>query len=133
MENYRQNLGSKGEKIAVQYCRNVGYMIIGTHYTSRWGEIDIIAKDKKEIVFIEVKSRASKSFGSPEESITKEKISRLIKTIAIFLSDYPKIVEYRIDVILVLFGVERVSPLVEHIKRIEISGDLDDENSDIEI
>lgn len=133
MKNHRQSLGLKGEKIAVQYCRNIGYSVIGTRYTSRWGEIDIIAKDKKETVFIEVKSRASRSFGIPEEAITQEKITRLTKTIATFLFDHPEISEYRIDVIVILFWPNTSSPLVGHVKRIEIPEDLDMDNDEIGI
>ncbi|MBU0613158.1 YraN family protein [Patescibacteria group bacterium] len=130
MKNYRQNLGLRGEKIASQFCRNVGYLIVDTHYTSRWGEIDIIAKDEKEIVFIEVKSRTSKLFGEPEESITKEKITCLTKTIAVFLSDHPGVSEYRIDVIVVLFYPNISSPSVKHIKGIEILRGLDTGNDE---
>ena len=132
MNKYCQKIGKKGEKIAVQYCKAMEYLIIDTHFTSCWGEIDIVAKDKGEFVFIEVKSRTTKFFGEPEESITKEKIVRLAKTIATFLPNHPEVLEYRIDVITVFF-INESCPSIEHIKRIELLGEQDINNGELEI
>ena len=133
MNKYCQRIGKKGEVTAVQYCRRLGYLVINTHYTSRWGEIDIIAKDGDEIVFIEVKSRTTKLFGEPEESITKEKLARLTKTIAVFLFEHPEILEYRIDVIVVLFWSSILHPSIEHIKRIEFLTEKNGGNEEFDI
>ncbi len=67
--------GKKGEDIAAVYLRKKGYRIVERNYRCRYGEIDIIAMDAGDIVFVEVKSRKSESFGSPEEavSIVKQK------------------------------------------------------------
>ena len=72
--------GKKGEDIAAACLRKEGYRIIERNYRCLYGEIDIIAMDAGDIVFIEVKSRKSDNFGSPEEAvgITKQKkISRV--------------------------------------------------------
>lgn len=69
--------GLEGEEIAVRFLRSNGYSILERNYRTRSGEIDIIARKKKDIVFVEVKSRTSDSFGSPLEAVNKKKIARL--------------------------------------------------------
>jgi putative endonuclease len=72
--------GKKGEDIAAAYLRKGGYRIVERNYRCLYGEIDIIAMDAGDVVFIEVKSRKSDNFGSPEEAvgITKQiKISKV--------------------------------------------------------
>jgi putative endonuclease len=73
----RRETGVLGEKIASEFLGNNGYEILETNYRCPEGEIDIIAKQQDTLVFIEVKTRRSQSFGSPEESITLVKKERL--------------------------------------------------------
>ncbi|MDW7772060.1 MAG: YraN family protein [Desulfobulbaceae bacterium] len=75
-----ENTGSLGEEIAVSFLKKSGYAIIERNYRKRYGEIDIIAEDGGELVFIEVKTRKSSSFGSPFEAVDsrkQEKMSRV--------------------------------------------------------
>ena len=65
----KRDIGNKGEQIATDYLEKNGYEIIKRNFYSRQGEIDIIAKDKKEIVFIEVKTRRNDIFGKPSEAV----------------------------------------------------------------
>ena len=73
--------GRKGEEIALKALENDGYSIVETNFWTREGEIDIIAKQGGYLCFIEVKARSSRSFGSPEESITPKK-QQTIGTVA---------------------------------------------------
>ncbi|MFA6525109.1 MAG: YraN family protein [Patescibacteria group bacterium] len=130
MLNYRQNLGKAGEDIAVEYCVKLGYSIIDRHYTSRFGEIDIIAKEADEFVFIEVKSRSTNSFGPPEEAVTDNKINRIIKTVEVFLAAHPEVSEYRIDVIIVQFRLDISTHIIRYIKGVGI---LEVKNPEIDI
>ena len=73
MTNRKQEIGKKGESTAVRYLKKEGYKIVEQNYRSKAGEIDIIARDKKTLVFIEVKTRRSRSFGSPKWAVTPKK------------------------------------------------------------
>ena len=73
----KKSLGRLGEELAVKQLKNNGYRILEQNFRSKFGEIDIIAQDADDLVFIEVKTRWSKSFGPPEEAITPWKIKRM--------------------------------------------------------
>jgi putative endonuclease len=73
MLNRQQQFGKKSERLAAEYLRRKGYRIIETNYRSPMGEIDIIAKEKGTLVFVEVKARRSNRFGSPKGAVTPAK------------------------------------------------------------
>lgn len=73
----RRDTGNRGENIACGYLRKRGYQILEKNYRCRHGEIDIIARHKEYLVFIEVRTKTGNSYGSPEESINKVKKERL--------------------------------------------------------
>jgi len=96
----RKELGKLGEKYALDYLRSNNYEIIKVNYRCRYGEIDIIAKEKNILVFVEVKTRTSDAFGKGLEAVDAKK-QRKIKQVALyFLNNYRKPVEdLRFDVI----------------------------------
>jgi len=100
---HRRNIGKLGEDCACKYLLSKGYSILDRNYHSRFGEIDIIAK-RGELVFVEVKARTSSQFGTPQSSITRRKIQRIIKTVLYFLngSTLKSKIIWRID----LIGIE---------------------------
>ena len=77
----KRETGALGEKIARDFLGKNGYDILETNFRCSEGEIDIIAKQADTLVFIEVRTKKSRLFGSPEESITRVKKERL-KTLA---------------------------------------------------
>jgi putative endonuclease len=85
-------LGRWGEKIGINYLREHNYQIISRNYRKKWGELDIVAFDRKskEIVFLEVKTiNRLKTIGLlPEEELTSEKILKLKRIILSFLNQY---------------------------------------------
>ena len=85
----RRELGDSGEKLACGALKKKGYRILEKNYRCRYGEIDIIAKHKGSLVFIEVRSKTGDSFGSPEESVTSQKKQRLISTAMDYLNGHP--------------------------------------------
>ena len=76
----RGDTGRLGEKLAKGFLKKRGYRILETNYRCPEGEIDIIAKHKDYLVFVEVRTKTSLKFGSPEESITTAKKRKLITT-----------------------------------------------------
>ena len=73
----RRELGIRGEKIARDFLEQNGYKIIETNYRCSEGEIDIVAQTGDTLVFVEVRTKSSRNFGTPEESITPVKMKRL--------------------------------------------------------
>jgi putative endonuclease len=73
MLNRQQQFGQRSERLAVEYLKRTGYRILETNFRSTSGEIDIIAKEKSTIVFVEVKARSSNRFGSPKGAVTAAK------------------------------------------------------------
>ncbi len=73
MTHQRQDFGRLGESLAERHLRDQGYEIVCRNYRTRFGEIDIIAKDRGTIVFVEVKSRRSITYGSARSAITPQK------------------------------------------------------------
>ena len=77
--------GSIGENLALQYLRKQKYKIICTNYTNFLGEIDIIAKDKNFLVFVEVKSRSTLEFGRPSEAVDARKQNKIREVATYYL------------------------------------------------
>lgn len=94
-----QGIGKFGEKIASNYlCKN-NYKIVEKNFRCKYGEIDIIAYDKKELVFIEVKTRRSKRYGTGINSIDTIKQKHLYKTAEYYLYKKKLNKDIRIDAI----------------------------------
>jgi putative endonuclease len=105
MNRYKQKLGEMGEKTAVQFLRRKGYRIIARNFSCRLGEIDIIARREKTTVFVEVKTRSSRAFGLPQESITKEKIKHLRRCAQFYIKSHAGSEEnFRFDVVSIISG-----------------------------
>ena len=98
----RRDTGIRGEKLAQDFVRKKGYRILETNYRCPEGEIDIIARDKDSLVFIEVRTKTSLAFGSPEESITPAKKERMKATAWHYLQNHDNLPSlWRIDVVAV--------------------------------
>lgn len=85
MLNNRQKLGKIGEKYAVDELKKAGYKILETNFCTKFGEIDIIGRQNDYIVFIEVKTRRTNSFGSAKYSINYKKQKKICKTALCYL------------------------------------------------
>ena len=83
--NRRQTFGQKSESNAVKHLKKQGYKILEQNYRTKLGEIDIIAKDKKTLVFVEVKARSSDRYGNPKWAITPKKKRQMSKVALYYL------------------------------------------------
>lgn len=87
MSKYNLDLGKSGENKAVKFLKDKGYEILLRNYRTKIGEIDLIAKDRNIVCFIEVKTRSDNKFGLPVESITSTKQRQIIKTATVYLKE----------------------------------------------
>lgn len=78
--------GNYGETLACEYLKKLGYIILERNFRIRGGEIDIIARDRETLVFIEVKTRYSSEYGHPFEKITPWKIHYLIRACKFYVA-----------------------------------------------
>ena len=96
----RQEVGRLGEKAARKFLKKRGYRIRETGFRCPHGEIDIVARQKDYLVFVEVRTKTSPDFGSPEESITQAKKKKLIASALTYNSTHQKLPPlWRIDVV----------------------------------
>ena len=105
--------GAAGEVLAARFLRQKGYDILVANYRSRLGEIDLIARDRGFVVFVEVKTRGEDPWFAPREAVTLEKQSRIIATAKLFLSRYPMKEQPRFDVVEVLTRRDRPMEAME--------------------
>ncbi len=110
--------GAWGEALAAQYLRRHRYAILAQGYRCKFGEIDLVARDRGTIVFVEVKLRKNDSFASAAEYVGFRKQQRLRSTAAMYLSEYQTGLPARFDVIEIYApeGTATRRPEIHHIK-----------------
>lgn len=102
-----KSLGQQGEEVAVQYLQAHGYKILERNFRCKVGEVDIIAEDEGNLVFVEVKARSSKLFGNPAEAVTSRKQGQISKAALCYLGDKHRKRAARFDVVCVTFSSSR--------------------------
>lgn len=110
-------LGTYGEKIAVKFLENEGYIILTTNYRCRFGEIDIIAADGDTVAFIEVKTRSSNEYGEPSEAVNYTKQMKIVKTSLHYITN-KNLTEYmsRFDIVEISVDVDNKANKIALIK-----------------
>jgi putative endonuclease len=95
-----RRVGEWGEAEAARYLLSLGWEILENNWHCRYGEVDLIARETGGIVFVEVKSRRSRSFGLPEEAMTPSKRRRLVRSAWTYLEEHGlQDARWRVDVI----------------------------------
>jgi putative endonuclease len=109
----RDALGERGENVAARHLRNLGYKIIIRNFRCDLGEIDIIARDGKTLVFVEVKTRAYDD-PTPEEQVNLAKQQKLTHVAKLYLSRYgtPQPAA-RFDVVAIVWPTGQ-NPIIRH-------------------
>jgi len=110
--------GAWGEALAAEYLRKKHYRIVASGYRCRFGEIDLIARNKRNLVFVEVKLRKNGSFAQAMEYVDRRKQDRLRVTASIYLSQNPTDLQPRFDVIEIYApeGMETACPEIHHME-----------------
>ncbi|WP_299105156.1 YraN family protein [uncultured Tenacibaculum sp.] len=107
-------LGKKGEKIAVDYLLEKGFQIIERNYRFQKAEVDIIAKKDDLLIAIEVKTRSSIEFGDPQDFVSPKKIKLLVSAIDHYVIEKNLDVEVRFDIIAIVIKNNKEN--LEHIE-----------------
>lgn len=111
-------LGAWGEALAAEYLRKKKYQIVACGYRCRFGEIDLIVKNKKILAFVEVKLRKSDRFASAMEYVDRRKQDRLRMTASLYLSQNETDLQPRFDVIEIYApnGMDTPNPEIIHLE-----------------
>lgn len=120
MTKERIRVGKAGEIAARAYLEELNYTIVEVNFRCPIGEIDIVARDRDAIVLVEVRTKTSRSYGSPEESINAEKAHRLRRLALYYLQSKRQIeTSSRIDLLAVILSKETLEVQnIRHIKAI---------------
>ena len=110
--------GAWGEALAAAYLQKKNYTLLAAGYRCKFGEIDLIVKDKHHIVFVEVKLRKSADFALAREYVHRKKQDRLRITASIYLESHPSALQPRFDVIEIYApqGRETQNPEIIHLE-----------------
>lgn len=114
----KDDLGRRGEELAARFLTAAGYTVIDRNWRCARGEIDLVAREGDDTVFVEVKTRSSRAFGHPFEAITARKLARLRRLAAAWCEAHRyRRGAIRIDAIAVIAGAGG-EPSIEHLKRV---------------
>ena len=113
--------GAIGEQYASDYLHNKGYRILVQNYTSRWGELDIIAQFHNKIIFVEVKTRRDTRRGMPYEGVTRSKLHHLHRTIQYYiLINKLEKRKHQLDVVGILLKPDNSIDELKHYENVEL-------------
>ena len=113
----RKEVGARGEKLAMDFLKRRGYRILQRNFRCREGEIDIVAQQGEYLVFVEVRTKKSPDFGTPEESVTLSKREKLISLANAYLQTCHNLPpSWRIDVVAVELTADNKVSRLEHIE-----------------
>lgn len=100
MSKQKQSLGRWGEEAAARYLAERGYEILARNVRTEFGELDLVARHGKQLVFVEVKARTGNQYGQPEEAVTTTKQLHLAEAAESYLQANPQLAsDWRVDVI----------------------------------
>lgn len=107
-------LGKKGEELAIEYLQEKGYVILEKNYRFQKAEIDIIAKKEEVLIVVEVKTRSTSYFGNPQDFISSKKVKLLVVAADNYINEKELEVELRFDVITLI--KEKGKFKIEHLE-----------------
>ena len=107
----RSVTGQTGEAIAGHYVVRAGWSVVERNFRCQYGEIDLVARDGNELVFVEVRTRRGDSFGTPEESITAAKQRRMAECALAYVQERGVLTGWRVDLIAIELRGEQVKRL----------------------
>ena len=117
MTRKRLDLGKHGEELAKKYLQAHRYVILQTNFRCKLGEIDIIAKNRHIVVFVEVRTRTSTAYGPAYNSVTYHKQQQVRRVALFYISKYNLVnTQFRFDVIGITLEPQTDTPHIDHIQ-----------------
>ena len=110
--------GRLGEEIAKKFLEKKGYKIVEQNYRSKFAEIDLVVKQGKELVFVEVRTKRGEMFGTPEESLDKRKLRKLWWNSQGYVNKIHWQGPYRIDAVCIVLKLDNTAERLEHYENI---------------
>ena len=110
--------GLTGETIAKNFLQKKGYTIIKQNFRTRYSEMDLIVKKRDILVFVEVRTKTNEHFGSPEETINKNKINRLIRSAEAYAACNKYSGKMRIDAVCIVLNPDSSPKRITHYESI---------------
>jgi len=107
-------LGKKGEELAVEFLQNKGYKILERNWRFKKAEVDIIASKNNVLAIIEVKTRSTNYFGNPQDFVNSKKIKLLVEAVNEYIISKDLDVETRFDIVAIIKDQNKLE--IEHIK-----------------
>lgn len=115
MGNYHNlAIGRLGEEVAKKFLEQKGYKIIEQNYKTKYAEIDLIACYKNLLIFVEVRSKIGEMFGSPEDTLNKRKINKIVWNCLNYIQHKGAKQDYRIDAVCVVLDKNRELKRISH-------------------
>ena len=116
MSYSRKILGAKGERIAREHLKKNFYHILAENYRTKFGELDIVAKEGEVLVFVEVKTRIGREYGLPQEAVDFRKQNKIIRAALKYIEDHHLSGTWRVDVIAIELDWQGKMQYFEHIR-----------------
>ena len=112
----RQGVGRRGEELAARYLQELGLTVIDRNVRMAWGEIDLVARQGDELVFVEVKTRIGDQSTAPDEIVGVGKLARLERMSAAYVERLgDPDVDWRVDVVAVVIGRDGRVVRIDHV------------------
>jgi len=113
----RRWLGNRGEQAAERYLAGLGYRILRRGLRTRHGEVDLVALDGRQVVFVEVKTRLDHDAGHPAEAVDSQK-QRKLTTLALEFLKKHRLLDQpaRFDIVAVTWPEDQENPTIEHLR-----------------
>jgi len=119
VSGHNQTLGRWGETRAAQYLQARGYRILGRNLRTPYGEIDILAQQDLQLVFVEVKTRHTRTYGPPEVAITPRKQAHIVAAAEHYLQEHPELPAiWRVDVVAIYRPNRDLPPEITHFENV---------------
>ena len=111
-------IGKQGEEIAKRYLEHKGYRILEQNYRTKRAEIDIIARERETLVFVEVRTKHHEQFGSPEETLNYKKRMQVLRNASSYIAKVRYRGPCRIDAVCVVLNQQQKAERISHYENI---------------